>query len=226
MAKEIDINDLSIEAVDIDYPKPAENNNKVHTPASVARQAKSLAALGQITPIILAEDGEIIAGHGRVMAAKELGWKKIKAITLPVDAETARKMRIADNLASNQNYDIDALTNELKDLNLRDELENFIGDDRMIDNLETALDTLAEMDRDSFVKDLDEAVDVYASESDGLMDEIDQKDVMLKTVFEFNGLKPKEARRVNLFMALIKSKSGAEAKEAFLEHVEKTIAEG
>jgi hypothetical protein len=223
---DLDINDLSIEAVDIDLPRAAENNNKDHTPDSVKKLAKSLAKLGQITPIILDRDDEIIAGHGRVLAAKELGWSKIKAIRLPVDARTAREMRIADNLASNQNYDLEALTKELADLDLGEELDALINDDRMRDNLDIAMKTLEEMSHEAFVKDLDKAVDEYAEESDDLMDEIDEKDVPLKQIFEFSSFKPKEARRVNLFLAMIRGKGDQDTKQSFLAHVEKIIAEG
>jgi len=224
---EFNIDDMPAMAIDLDVPVPAENNNKEHTPETLRKLAKSMALIGQFQPIVLRKsNNEIIAGHGRLMAAKLLGWSKIKAVILDVTDEKARKMRIADNLTSNQNYNIDALTFELRDLDLGDDLDAYINDDRMIDNLETALNIKGEMNHDAFVDDLDGAVDDYAHESEDLMDEIDQKPVALKTIFEFTALEPRDARRLNVFMAMIKGEHGADAKDALMAHVEKTIANG
>jgi len=185
-----------------------------------------MANLGQISPIILDKHNEIIAGHGRLRAAKELGWEKIKAIVLPVEAEQARKMRIADNLASNQNYDLDNLTEELNDLGILDNLDIYINDDRMIDNISMAIDAIGGMNRDKIVDSLDQAVEDYANETDDIMGEVDKQELRLKSVLEFDKIQPSEARRLNVFMSILKGEHGDDAKEAFMAHVEKVIADG
>ncbi|MBV6634383.1 MAG: ParB N-terminal domain-containing protein [Mameliella sp.] len=225
---DFELDDLPVRMVDVDWLKPAPNNNKDHTPATTAKLARSMEKLGQITPVICDKEGVLIAGHGRALAAKELGWPKIKCVILPVDAETARKMRIADNLVSNQAYNQDALLKELADLGIAGEesLSELVADDRMVDNLLTAMDPIAEMDRDSIVTDIETAVSEYAEETDEHMHEVEEKDVAIKAIFEFGKLKPREARRLNVFMAMLKGKHGNDAKEALLAHAEEVIANG
>lgn len=225
---EVNVEDLIIELVDIDWLKEAENNNKNHTPESVAKLARSMEELGQITAVVCDKDGVIIAGHGRTRAARSLGWSKIKCTILPVDHDTARRMRIADNLMVNQDYDHDALIGELKDLELDEAgMALLIGDDRMLDNLKIALDPVATMSKDSIVDDLDDAVDDFARETDGLMDEIDEKDVPIKQIFGVNAVKPREARRLNLFLAMLEGRHGSgNVKDNLMKHIEEELANG
>lgn len=223
---EIDMDRLVIEAVPLDDLKSAENNNKNHTPESTAKLAKSMASVGQIQPVIVDRDRVIIAGHGRVLAARELGWERIKCIALPVDHDTARRMRIADNLMVNHDYDHDALIGELKDLGMED-MDLLIGDDRMLDNLRIAMDPEGTMSDDSMVDDLDKAVGEFASETDEKMEEIEGKDVPVKTLLGFGALKPREARRVSIFMAMLGGRHGDnDPKENFMQHIEKVIDDG
>lgn len=223
-----DVTNPIIEMVDLDWLKEAKNNNKNHTPESVAKLARSMAEIGQITPVVCDKEGIIIAGHGRARAARQLGWSKVKCHILPVDHDTARRMRIADNLQVNQDYLQDALLSELRDLALdEDQMKILINDDRMLDNLKIALDPVATMSKDSIVDDLDEAVDDFARETDDLMSEVEERDVPLKQIFGVTAVKPREARRLNLFLALLQGRHGRDnGRDNLMAHIEEELANG
>ena len=62
--------------------KPYARNAKTHDADQVARIAASMAEFGWTVPCLVAEDGELIAGHGRVLAATQLGLTEAPVIVL------------------------------------------------------------------------------------------------------------------------------------------------
>jgi len=216
--------DLTIQAIDINLLKDADNNNKNHPPESVSRLAKSMDKLGQIQPVICDKDHVLIAGHGRVLAAKELGWSKIKAIVLKVDHETARRMRIADNLMTSQDYNEEALLKEINDLGIQDDLDSYIDDKRFRDLLTVAIDPAGEMSSESIISDIEGSVAEFAEETDELMDAVEDKDTPMKSILGFGSVKPRAARRIAVFMAVLEGKYGSDKYEAFMQHVEQVIS--
>jgi len=78
--------------------QPSAKNAKVHGPDQVAKIAASMAEFGWTVPCLVAEDGELIAGHGRVLAATQLGLTEAPVIVLGHLTEAQRRAyRIADN---------------------------------------------------------------------------------------------------------------------------------
>jgi hypothetical protein len=76
-------------------------NSKLHSQEQVDAIAKSIQTFGFTNPILIDETGEIIAGHGRVLAAKQLGLKEVPTRTLSgMSEENKRAYRIADNRIS------------------------------------------------------------------------------------------------------------------------------
>ncbi len=74
------------------------NNTRTHSPKQVTQIAASMRQFGFVSPVLIDDAGEIIAGHGRVAAAKELGLKSVPTITLSHLTEAERRAyRIADN---------------------------------------------------------------------------------------------------------------------------------
>ncbi len=63
----------TIESWPLERLRPYAQNAKTHGPDQVARIAASIAEFGWTVPVLVADDGEIIAGHGRILAATELG---------------------------------------------------------------------------------------------------------------------------------------------------------
>ena len=97
---------------------PYVNNSRTHSDEQVAQIAASIKEFGWTNPILVDGENGIIAGHGRVMAARKLKYKQVPTIELKDMTETQRKAYIiADNrLALNAGWDNEMLTIELNDL--------------------------------------------------------------------------------------------------------------
>ena len=75
-----------------------EFNPKKHPPEQVELIARSIQEFGWTVPVLLDKDGEIIAGHGRLMAAESLGMTRVPTITLDdLTPDQVRAYRLADN---------------------------------------------------------------------------------------------------------------------------------
>ena len=97
---------------------PYAKNARTHSPAQVAQIAGSIREFGWTNPVLVDEVGGIIAGHGRVLAARQLGMASVPCITLAHLTETQKRAYVlADNkLALNAGWDNDLLRLELADL--------------------------------------------------------------------------------------------------------------
>lgn len=104
--------------ISVDDLIPYINNARTHSDDQVTQIASSIKEFGFTNPILIDKDNGIIAGHGRVMAAKKLGYKEVPAIMLDHLTDTQRKAYIlADNkLALNSGWDNELLSLELNDL--------------------------------------------------------------------------------------------------------------
>jgi ParB-like chromosome segregation protein Spo0J len=99
----------------IDRIKPFEHNARVHGPKQVKQLRASLREFGWTIPILVREDGTVIAGHGRLLAAQA---EKIAEVPVIVAAgwteDQCRAYTLADNqIALNSEWDDDALNREL-----------------------------------------------------------------------------------------------------------------
>lgn len=98
---------------------PYARNPRTHSSAQVTKLAASIKEFGFTNPILIDEEGMVIAGHGRVMAAQKLGLEEVPSITL-IDLTPAQKkaLVIADNrLAEDAGWDNEMLTGLIHDLN-------------------------------------------------------------------------------------------------------------
>ena len=78
--------------------KPYARNAKTHDADQVSKIAASMAEFGWTVPVLVAADGELIAGHGRILAAAQLGLSEAPVIVLGHLTEAQRRAyRIADN---------------------------------------------------------------------------------------------------------------------------------
>jgi len=108
----------SIELVDIEALVPYARNSRMHSDAQVEQVAASIKEFGFTNPVLIDGDGGIIAGHGRVLAARKLGMVEVPCIRLGHLTEAQRRAYvIADNkLALNSGWDEKLLALEIKDL--------------------------------------------------------------------------------------------------------------
>jgi len=97
---------------------PYCNNSRTHSDEQVQQIASSIKEFGFTNPVLIDEQGGIIAGHGRVMAAKKLGLAEVPCIVLDGLSEAQKKAYIiADNkLALNAGWDDELLKIELEQL--------------------------------------------------------------------------------------------------------------
>ena len=115
---------LEIEYVGIDTIKPYKNNAKLHPREQIEQIKKSIEQFGMDDPIGVWKN-EIVEGHGRLIACKELGMKEIPIIRLDHLTDEERKAyTLAHNkLTMNSDFDIDILNEELNsilDINMED----------------------------------------------------------------------------------------------------------
>lgn len=103
------------ENVKIDKIKPYENNARTHSEAQVEKIARSIEQFGFINPVLIDGDYGIIAGHGRVEGAKQLGMTEVPCIFVEDLTETQKRAYIlADNkLALDAGWDDEILKAEL-----------------------------------------------------------------------------------------------------------------
>ena len=104
------------ENVEINKLIPYENNARTHSEAQVDKIAKSIEQFGFINPVLIDGNYGIIAGHGRVLGAKQLGMTEVPCIFVEDLTETQKRAYIlADNkLALDAGWDDEILKGELK----------------------------------------------------------------------------------------------------------------
>ena len=113
---------------------PYARNSRTHSDEQVAQIAASIKEWGFTTPILVDVDGEIIAGHGRLLAAQRLGLDEVPTMTAVGWSDAQKKAYvIADNkLALNAGWDDEMLAVEFADLKEAGfdlELTGFVGDE-------------------------------------------------------------------------------------------------
>lgn len=146
--------DLVATLVDVSWLKPFEGNAKLHPPEQISRLASSITRFGFNAPVLAMPDGTLVAGHGRLMAAMQVGLTRVPCIVLPhLTAEEARAYTLADNRISDLGeWDDAALEAELLSLSQHDptllddtgftaeevqQLTNPVADDCELDEPET-----------------------------------------------------------------------------------------
>jgi len=108
---------MQIKEIEVSKLIPYANNSRTHDDAQVAQLAASIKEFGFRNPILVDGMG-IIAGHGRLLAARKLGLEKVPTIDCSDMTETQKKAYIiADNkLALNSGWDTNLLSLELEQL--------------------------------------------------------------------------------------------------------------
>ncbi|HQK35893.1 MAG TPA: ParB/Srx family N-terminal domain-containing protein, partial [Spirochaetales bacterium] len=107
-----------LEKVNIDNLVPYARNARTHSKEQILQLRASLREFGFVNPVIVDKDLNIIAGHGRVLAAKEEGITEVPCVFAEHLTEAQKRAYIiADNrLALNAGWDIEMLSVELSEL--------------------------------------------------------------------------------------------------------------
>lgn len=100
---------LRMETIAISDLKPFERNSKMHAPKQVKQIAVSIREFGFNVPILIDGGNNIIAGHGRVLACKELGITEVPAISIEHLSDAQKRAfviadnKLTENASQNQN---------------------------------------------------------------------------------------------------------------------------
>lgn len=111
---------LNIEQREVADLIPYAANSRTHSDTQIAQIAASIKEFGWTNPILIDADDTIIAGHGRLLAARKLGMEEVPVIVLDHLTKAQQKaLVIADNqLALNAGWDMDMLKAEIEGLSL------------------------------------------------------------------------------------------------------------
>ena len=112
------MSNLQIEHVAPQSLRPYAGNARIHSKKQIKQIARSIERFGFTNPILVSNDREVIAGHGRLRAAQQLGLTSVPIVVLATMSEGDRRAYVlADNkLAENAGWDRDILAIELQGL--------------------------------------------------------------------------------------------------------------
>jgi ParB-like chromosome segregation protein Spo0J len=141
---------LKIEYIDINDLVLAKHNSRTHSAQQINQIADSIKEFGWTNPVLIDENNEIIAGHGRVLAAELMALDRIPCVRLKGLTKAQKKAYlIADNqLPLNAGWDLDQLKVEIGELKELDFDINLLGFD------------------DEFLRELDENLNFDPSDKD------------------------------------------------------------
>ena len=108
----------TIEMMAVGALRPYPGNARTHSKRQLRQIADSIKRFGFTNPVLIGDTGEIIAGHGRVLAARDLGMETVPTLRLShLSAAERRAYVLADNkLALNAGWDMEILSIELQAL--------------------------------------------------------------------------------------------------------------
>ena len=111
-------NPIKYKVKKLDELIPYVNNSRTHSDEQIAQIAASIQEFGFTNPVLIGDDNVLIAGHGRVLAARKLRLREVPCVIISGLTETQRKaLVIADNrLALSAGWDLDMLTVEIQAL--------------------------------------------------------------------------------------------------------------
>ena len=163
---------------------PYDKNAREHSTEQVAQIAASISEFGFLNPILVDSNDGIVAGHGRLSAAKELALDVVPVVVLDHLTENQKKAYVlVDNkLAENATWNEDLLAEEIIKLNLQDFDLNILGwtDEELKSLQEDGWAT----DIEDVIKNDEEHLDAIQAKITVLLDE-ENKEVVLNEINKF-----------------------------------------
>ena len=128
---------------------PYERNTKKHDKTQINNVAESIKQYGFVQPIVIDKNNVVVIGHCRLLAAKQLKMKEVPCVCVEdLTEEQVKALRIVDNKSNESEWDLDILSDELAELDLRDFDFDF-GIDGDEEETEIVEDEAPEVDEDS-----------------------------------------------------------------------------
>ena len=208
-----------VQLYDVDKLVPYANNAKIHTEEQVSKIANLIEGVGWTSPIIVWKDGEIIAGHGRRLAALKLGLKKVPVIDRSdLTAAEARAMRLADNKVASNDYDQQLVAIELRDLFEAGDLDIPFEDMGYSErDLDFVTADLGEINEDFFTDDLNEAVEEQKRENEKTVAATDDIAAPIGDALGFKRVTIAQSRTLRDLMTGIETRTGKKGVEALID---------
>lgn len=196
----------------VDALTPYRLNVKKHEQEQVARIAESMSRFGwRGNPIIVDSDGVIIAGHGRRLAAIEIGMKEVPVVVAKdLTPEQVRAYRLADNRVAQGDIDNELLRLELADLDA-DALLGGIFDSKELAYMGADLGMVNE---DAFVEDMGEVVAQQRKEMQERAGQASEGRVPLSKAFGFGDIPASAQIHITRLMAKATAATGLEGADA------------
>ena len=130
---------MRIEYMPADALKPYPGNAKQHPAAQVDHIANSIREFGFRQPIVVDADNVIVIGHGRLMAAKQLGMETVPVVRADdLNEAQIKALRLADNKTNESEWDFTTLEAELAELALEFDMSRFGFEDMPTDEADDA----------------------------------------------------------------------------------------
>ena len=100
---------------------PYANNTKKHDETQIKNVAESIKKYGWVQPIVIDDDGTIVIGHCRALAAEKLGVEEVPCVVVSdLTEDEINALRIVDNKTNESPWDFDLLSAELPEIDLSD----------------------------------------------------------------------------------------------------------
>ena len=203
---------------------PYEKNAKIHDPSQVMKIAAAIKEFGWDQPIVVDGNGVIIKGHGRRLAAIELGMKFVPVIVRDdLTPDQVKAARISDNRVAQSDYDYELIQEELSELAAIDFNMDSLGFDERELSFLTA--ELGEMNTDAAVEDLDAEVTTQTEQMEFKAREVAERPIPIAEAFGFKSVLPDQARSINQFMGQLEEEYGVKGADAFIRFVRALLGE-
>jgi hypothetical protein len=192
---------------------PYELNVKKHDREQVARIVQSISKFGWDQPIVVDKHGVIIKGHGRRLAALELGLKTVPVLVrADLNPEQVRAARLSDNRAAISDIDPEMLKLELASLDL--DLDG-IFDAKELDFISADLGT---MNEEMFVTDMDQVLADQKKDIDARMEKVSGADTRMPIAkaFGFKDISAAGKLAISNLMAKAEAATGLKNDEALV----------
>lgn len=214
-----------VELYPIDKLIPYENNAKIHTPEQIEDLMSSIKERGFNTVMSVDEDGVIITGHGRRLAAMGLKMKFVPVVVRKGYTESQiMAERLADNQVVGTTYDMEKIQIDLEAISDAGDVDmSSMGyDDRELDFL---TDDLADMDMSAVIDDLDKEVTEQTERTDAMTEAVEEETVPVHDALGFKRVSIATSRSISKFMGLIEQQTELQGEAAFSSFVSSLIEE-
>jgi F0F1-type ATP synthase delta subunit len=110
---------MNITEIAVSELKPYPKNTKKHDETQITNVAQSIKDYGFVQPVVIDKNNEVVIGHCRLLAAKQLGMETVPCVSVDeLTEEQVKALRIVDNKTNESPWELDFLADELAEIDL------------------------------------------------------------------------------------------------------------